>query len=203
MRQYRIMSRNRLSHLDRYLYLLSQHKLRTRRANLFMVRVTQSGTKGTIWIVLCALLFVFGDTRAKGAAMTSFCSLVLAEGVINLVLKPAIARERPYSPRGPGRLRLLLIKAPGAHSWPSGHAGSSMAAAVPLAVAYPRFGLVFLALAALIGFSRVYVGVHYPFDVVAGAITGALCALVVLVCTLALTHAGWLPGALFGVTVPA
>ncbi len=202
MRQYRIMSRNRLSHLDRYLYVLSQHKLRARWANVLMVRITQSGTKGTIWIVVSVVLFVFGNARARSAALASLCSLLLAEGVINIVLKPAIARERPYSPRGPGRLRLLLIKAPGAHSWPSGHAGSSMAAAVPLVVAYPRFGLIFLALAALIGFSRVYVGVHYPFDVVAGAITGILCAVVVLICILALTRMGWLPGSDFGVVLP-
>jgi undecaprenyl-diphosphatase len=198
MRQYDIMSRHRLSHLDRYLYLLSQQKLRAGWANAPMVRITQSGTKGSIWILVCALLFLFGNAHARGAALTSFCSLLGAEGVINLLLKPVIARERPYSRRGPGRLRLLLVKAPGAHSWPSGHAGSAMAAAIPLAVAYPALGLLFLALAVLIGFSRVYVGVHYPFDVVAGAVTGALCAIAVLICVLAASHSGWWPGEVVG-----
>jgi membrane-associated phospholipid phosphatase len=188
------MSRNRLTHLDRYLYLLSQHKLRAHWANGPMVSITQSGTKGVIWIFMIVLLFLFGDAHAHAAALASLCSLLVAEGVINVVLKPAIARERPYAPRGPGRLRQLLVKAPGAHSWPSAHAGSAMAAAVPLAVAYPGAGAVFLALAALIGYSRVYVGVHYPFDVVAGAITGAMCAAAVLACAFALAHAGMWPG---------
>jgi membrane-associated phospholipid phosphatase len=201
VRQYRIMSRSRLSNLDRYLYLLSQQKLRTRWATVLMVRITQSGTKGSIWVGICVLLFLFGDVHARAAALTSLCSLLLAEGVINAVLKPAIARERPYSGRGPGRLRLLLVKAPGAHSWPSGHAGSAMAAAVPLAVAYPAAGILFLALAALIGFSRVYVGVHYPFDVLAGAITGALCAVVVLALSLLLSRVGWWPGAVLGLAL--
>lgn len=163
-----------------------------------MVRITQSGTKGSVWIALSIALFVFGNAHARAAAVTSLCALLLAEGVINVVLKPTIARERPYSPRGPGRLRLLLVKAPGAHSWPSGHAGSAMAAAVPLAVAYPLAGVIFLGLAVLIGFSRVYVGVHYPFDVLAGAITGALCAVVVLLCAVALAHAGLWPGSVIG-----
>jgi undecaprenyl-diphosphatase len=163
-----------------------------------MIWITRSGTKGAIWIVVSVLLFVFGDAHARGAALMSLCSLLLAEGLINLVLKPAIARERPYAPRGPGRLRRLLVQAPGAHSWPSAHAGSSMAAAVPLAILYPRVGVVFLAFAALIGYSRVYVGVHYPFDVVAGAIIGALCAVAVLACALALARMGIWPHSILG-----
>lgn len=198
MRQYIIMSRNRLSHLDRYLYRLSQHKLRAHWADAPMVWFTQSGTKGAIWIVVDAPLFVLGDAHARGAAFLSLSSLLLAEGLINLVLKPAIARERPYAPRGPGRLRRLLVKAPGANSWPSAHAGSAMAAAVPLVIFYPRLGVVFLALAALIGYSRVYVGVHYPFDVIAGAVIGALCAAAVLVCALVLARMGIWPHAILG-----
>ena len=145
-----------------------------------MVRVTQSGTKGAVWVVVIVLLFLFGDGHARSTAVESLAALLLAEGVISLVLKPTIARERPYAPRGPGRLRHLLIDAPGAHSWPSTHAGSAMAAAVPLAAAYPWWGMGFLALAALIGFSRIYVGVHYPFDVASGAAVGALCGVTVI-----------------------
>lgn len=192
------MSRNRLNHLDRYLYLLSSHRLRASWANTPMVCVTQSGTKGAIWIVVNVLLFTFGNAHARGAALMSVGSLLLAEGVINLVLKPAIARERPYAPRGPGRLHRLLVKAPGENSWPSAHAGSSVAAAVPLAVAYPGVGLIWLAFAALIAYSRVYVGVHYPFDVVAGAIIGTVCGLAVVGCAIALARAGIWPGHVLG-----
>jgi undecaprenyl-diphosphatase len=73
-----------------------------------------------------------------------------------------------------------------------------MAAAVPLAIFYPRVGIVFLALAALIGYSRVYVGVHYPFDVVAGAVIGALCAASVLVCAFVLARLGIWPHSILG-----
>lgn len=166
-----------------------------------MVFVTQSGTKGAVWIVVMTVLFALGDAHGRSAAVKSLGSLLLAEGVINILLKPAIARERPYAPRGPGRIRKLLVQAPGENSWPSTHAGSSMAAAVPLAAAYPRVGVVFLGLAALIGYSRVYVGVHYPFDVVAGAIIGALCAVGMLLSALALQHFGLWPGFLLGSTL--
>jgi undecaprenyl-diphosphatase len=166
-----------------------------------MVWITQSGTKGTIWIGLAIVLLLFGNGHTRAAALTSVCSLLVAEGAINLVLKPAIRRERPYGPRGPGRLRQLLVKAPGAHSWPSAHAGSSMAAAVPLVVAYPLAGILFLVLALLIGYSRVYVGVHYPFDVLAGALIGAACAAAILVCAFALARAGLWPGTVLNVAL--
>jgi undecaprenyl-diphosphatase len=166
-----------------------------------MVWITRSGTKGTVWIAIAIVLFALGNGHARAAALASICSLLVAEGVINVVLKPAIRRERPYAPRGPGRLRQLLVKAPGAHSWPSAHAGSSMAAAIPLLAAYPVAGVLFLILALLIGYSRVYVGVHYPFDVLAGAAIGALCAVAVLACAFALARAGLWPGTVLSIAL--
>jgi undecaprenyl-diphosphatase len=195
------MSRSRLTHLDRHLYLVSHRKLRAHWANAPMVRITRSGTKGTVWIAIAIVLFAVGNGHARVAALVSVGSLLLAEGVINIVLKPAIRRERPYAPRGPGRLRLLLVKAPGAHSWPSAHAGSSMAAAIPLLAAFHFAGIPFLVLAVLIGYSRVYVGVHYPFDVLAGAAIGALCAIAVLVCAFALARAGLWPGTVLSIAL--
>ena len=58
------------------------------------------------------------------------------------------------------------------HSFPSGHATVAFACATVLALAVPRLRVPFFVLAALIAFSRVYVGVHYPFDVLAGAVLG-------------------------------
>ncbi|HEX6507579.1 MAG TPA: phosphatase PAP2 family protein [Chloroflexota bacterium] len=181
------MHRNKLIDWDRRIYSVLQGRLRAGWANRPMILITQSGTKGTIWLIIAAVVFVAGGAHGRHAAALSVASLLLAEGIINLVLKPAIARERPYGQRGPGRLRTLLVKAPGPHSWPSAHAGASMAAAVVLSVYYPQFAPVFLALAVLIAYSRVYVGVHFPLDVLAGSAIGAICAATVLTCSLVLS----------------
>ena len=70
-----------------------------------------------------------------------------------------------------------LVDLPGTYSFPSGHAAVSFACATVLALAVPRLRWPLYALAALIAFSRVYVGVHFPFDVLAGAVIGVAIAI--------------------------
>ena len=94
---------------------------------------------------------------------------VLAADLIALGLKQLSGRPRPFlvdpTPKP-------LLATPLDLSLPSGHAATSFAAATVLTLAHPRAGVPLFALAALIAWSRVYVGVHYPFDVLAGALLG-------------------------------
>jgi len=163
--------------LDRRLYLLCQRKLRWPWFSPMMVWLTSSGTKGSLWIILAGGLLLAGTQHGRVVAGLSVASLLCAEGLINLLLKPLVARERPYSRYG---LKRLLVEAPGAYSWPSAHAGSSMAAALVLGYGYPNWAFVLLLVAALLSYSRVYVGVHYPLDVLAGAALGIACATAIL-----------------------
>lgn len=162
---------------DRRLYLLLHSRWRAAWLDPIMVWLTKAGTKGVLWLGLAAGLLIEASAHGREVAVLSVAALLAAEGAINLVLKPAIRRERPYHRPG---LAALLVKAPGPHSWPSAHAGSSLAAAAVLAYAYPWWGIIFVAVALLIGYSRIYVGVHYPLDVLAGMIVGVLAAGAVL-----------------------
>jgi undecaprenyl-diphosphatase len=168
---------HRFSRVDRWLYTLLHRRVRHTWADTLMITVTNSGTKGAVWIAIAVILFTLGDGHTRFVAVMSVVSLLIAEGTINFVLKPAFRRQRPYERPN---FAVLLVKAPGPNSLPSAHAGSSIAAAIPLAVGLPPWGWLFLGLALLIGYSRVYVGVHYPADIVLGFIVGALSAALVL-----------------------
>jgi undecaprenyl-diphosphatase len=97
-------------------------------------------------------------------------AILLAESISG-ALKVWVKRDRPplFHP-----VPKPLLEAPSTYSFPSGHATVSFACATVLALAVPRLRVPLFALAALISFSRVYVGVHYPFDVLAGAALGLL-----------------------------
>ncbi len=89
----------------------------------------------------------------------------------NVILKPLVARIRPCDVDS---AVLLLIPHPGGFSFPSGHTGASFAAASALFFSRNKFGVFAFVVAALIGFSRLYLYVHYPSDVLAGALIGIM-----------------------------
>ena len=100
-------------------------------------------------------------------------TVILAEAISG-GLKPLLRRDRPSASETDP---LPLVDVPVTYSFPSGHATVSFACATILTFALPRLAVPFYALAALIAFSRVYVGVHYPSDVVVGAVLGTLIAI--------------------------
>lgn len=132
--------------------------------------ITFLGNGGWFWIVLALLLCGFRRTRRAGLAAGA--ALLLSLLVNNLLLKNLVARVRPYEVIQGLR---ILIPPPQDFSFPSGHAGASFAAAAAM---YPYlrhpYGRGLLILAGLIALSRLYLGVHYPTDVLAGALIGTL-----------------------------
>ena len=123
-----------------------------------------------MWIVLAAVLAAV--YRRWGVLALTFVALALAD-VAAAVLKALVGRDRP--PLRYPEPKTLVPLSPD-HSFPSGHAATSFAAATFLSFAFPRWTPAFLVLAAAIAFSRVYVGVHYPLDVIGGAVLGVLVA---------------------------
>ena len=164
------MERRDFYRADRWLYLLLHRRLRIDWLDPVMVQASRIGTKSAVWLAICALLFLFGGRKGRRAALLTVGATLTSQGLANVILKPIFRRDRPFHKPIPAPA--LLVDPPGQHSWPSGHAASSAAAMVTLAWCYPAFAPAFLVLAAGISYSRVYVGVHYPFDVGAGAALG-------------------------------
>ena len=125
---------------------------------------------GEIWILLAAVLMGIPKTRRVGVTMG--VTLLLGYLIGNLGLKNLIARVRPYDVVDVP----LLVAHLHDFAFPSGHTLASVGAATALTLYHRRWGAAALTLAAVIGFSRLYLFVHYPTDVVAGALLGVALA---------------------------
>lgn len=143
-----------------------QH-LRGPAADGIMVFITRLGNGGAVWLLLALVLLLIPRTRRCGAVVA--VSLALEVLCCNVLLKPLVARVRPCEINTDVA---LLVARPADYSFPSGHTGASFAAVSALMFGKSRLWLPALALACLIGFSRLYLYVHYPSDVLAGALLG-------------------------------
>ena len=130
-----------------------------------MPLITMLGDAGIFWIAIAVALLIFPKTRKIGLSMGA--ALLIGLVVCNLTLKPLLARIRPYDYQLLyfGKEIALLIETPHDFSFPSGHTLASFEAAVALTVYNRKWGIPALVLAAVIAFSRLYLYVHYPTDV--------------------------------------
>lgn len=147
--------------------------LRTPILDQVMRFITSLGNAGIIWIALAIILLVIPKTRKTGSIVTA--SLVINIIVVNLILKNVFARVRPFDVNTAVQ---LLVSRPTDYSFPSGH--TSMAVTVVMALFLARskkLAWPALVLAVLIAFSRMYLYVHYPTDILGGVVVGILCGL--------------------------
>ena len=139
-----------------------------------MVVYTTLGNGGLVFIVLAVILLLFRKTGRAGAS----AAVALAAGAIctNLIFKPLVSRPRPWVAMAGWE---ALVTSSDMNSFPSGHTTAAFAFGVALCAALPQKWAKAAALiaAALMGFSRLYVGVHFPTDVLAGAVIGTACGL--------------------------
>lgn len=138
--------------------------------------LTYLATGGTLWVAL-ALVLAWRTHRPLIATGLLAALAVWGSDGIASVLKLVVDRPRPFTaiPHLP-----VLIAHPGSGSFPSAHATTAFAGAVLLGWLWPRGRIAFAVLAILIAFSRVYLGVHYPTDVLAGAAIGSAFAVAVI-----------------------
>ena len=165
------------------LYFIQEH-LRTAWLDVVVPFYSSLGNGGHLWIAIALVLLFSKSYRRVGA-----CMLVgMMAGVLlgNEWLKNLVARPRPFMLDSSVA---LLIPPPGQYSFPSGHTLSSFIAATCMCFGGKWLGLVGISLATLMGLSRLYLFVHFPSDVLAAVVLGALIAYSVWHISLRLTSA--------------
>lgn len=132
--------------------------------------LSYAGRLGLLWIVIALVLALL--YRRFGVLVLTLVAVALADWA-SMGIKAVVDRPRPPLRTAEPK---TLVPMPHDASFPSGHAATSFAAATILSFSFPRLAPLFYLLAAAVAFSRVYVGVHYPLDVIGGALLGILVA---------------------------
>ena len=163
---------NALGMWEGRLLLWIQENVRMGWLNPVMRLITGLGNEGIFWIGLIILMLFFKKTRR--IAVCCAISMILTLLLVNVALKPLFARTRPYVLL---ENLSILVKQPGDHSFPSGHSAHSLACSwVIYRLGNKKYGVPLLILGILVALSRLYVGVHFPTDVIAGCACGMLMA---------------------------
>ncbi|ACA46553.1 phosphatase PAP2 family protein [Clostridium botulinum] len=166
---------NFIQNIDIYLLDFIHKSIANDFLDKIMIFITSIGNLGLIWIAISVLLLISKKYRRVGMLCTA--SLILSSLIGEVVLKNLVQRGRPFTAiEGIN----LLIKAPKSFSFPSGHTASSFAVAIVIGRKIKSFKLPIYILAFAIAFSRLYLYVHYPSDVLVGALIGIISANIIL-----------------------
>lgn len=163
-----------LTELDLNILLFIQDNLRADGLTWFLKIITSAGS---ILLAVAAVAFVvLGSRERKLVGLTAFVSVGVDIALVNGVLKHIFARSRPFVTFDEV---VPLMDVLSEYSFPSGHTALAFAMAFVFYRKLPKcYGVLALVVAGLVGFSRVYLGVHYLSDVVAGAFVGYVAAVI-------------------------
>lgn len=132
-------------------------------------------------VIVIGLLWK-GGKNGRTVVIMLIPTIIISDQLSSSIIKPWISRPRPCHEVG-GIMLIenlrLLVNCGSGFSFPSSHAVNNFAAASMLTIFYKRYWWLLGSFAFLVAFSRVYVGVHYPIDIAAGAILGILCTIFV------------------------
>ena len=157
-----------IMNLDGNILLWAQENIRTIFLTPIFIFITKLGNSGQIWAFISVILLIPKKTRKVG--IICLVSLIFSVIINNEILKNLVGRLRPFDSIDS---IIPLIQKPTDFSFPSGHTSSSFACAGVMFSKLPKkFGVPALVLASLIGISRIYLGVHYPSDVLMGILVG-------------------------------
>jgi len=146
-----------------------QSNIRSDFLDAVMPVITRLGDGGVIWIAIALIFIATKKYRTEGFAILT--ALLMHLLVCNIIMKPLVARIRPCDINTAIE---LLIPRPADYSFPSGHSSASFAASAVILYANKRMGMIAFIFAAAIAFSRLYLYVHYPSDVLGGIVLGVV-----------------------------
>jgi membrane-associated phospholipid phosphatase len=133
--------------------------------------VSRAADHSKLWMSTAAALALAGGPQGRRAAVDGIASIALTSTAVNVVLKPLGRRRRPD--RATYAVPLVRqVAMPSTTSFPSGHAASAFAFATGVSHELPTVGIPMHGAAAVVAYSRVHTGVHYPLDVIVGAVVG-------------------------------
>ena len=161
--------------LDARLLLFVQDALRVPPLDALFVFLDDFKRSGLLLIPAVVALLLRGGARARRVVLYALLAAALTDATASRLIKPWVARPRPFVTLAADH----PLMGAGGYSFPSGHAANSFAVCVLLGLCYRRWLMALLGFAATIAFSRVYVGVHYPSDALAGAALGTAIGLLV------------------------
>jgi membrane-associated phospholipid phosphatase len=155
--------------IDAMLFIQINHLPHPKRLDRLISRFSWLMTGGHAWILFIAFN-AFLDRRRAKKALAIFPPLYLATCTVEIPIKRYFRRRRPFI----SIVRAIVVgRKPGSYSFPSGHSAAAFAGATLLQACYPRARWPLFAIAVLVAFSRVYLGAHYPGDVLSGSLAGA------------------------------
>ena len=164
-----------LTQLDAQLLLFIHDALHHEPLHNFWAGISFLGDLGWFWIFTAAVLIINPKTRSAGIAAAA--ALLLSTFVSNVILKNAVMRPRPFEVL----TQLIPLAEASGYSFPSGHTTAAFASAFVYWRLLPKYFSGFImALAMLVAFSRLYLGVHYPLDIIGGIVTAYFGSTVVL-----------------------
>ncbi len=154
--------------IDATLFIQINHLPHPKRLDRLISRFSWFMTGGHAWILVIAFSAI-ADRRRALKAFGVLPALYLATYTVEFPIKRYFRRRRPFI----SIVRAIVVgRKPGSYSFPSGHSAAAFAGATLLQACYPRARWALFAVAALVAFSRVYLGAHYPGDVVSGGLAG-------------------------------
>jgi undecaprenyl-diphosphatase len=163
---------HRLGELDRRVYV-AVAQLSTPGLDVPLSRLSHFANHSKPWFLVAGALAAFGGPTGRRAALTGVAAIGAASLVVNQPMKLAGDRARPDR-AGHEVPEARWVRMPTSTSFPSGHSASALAFAVAVGDVVPALRWPLRAAGGTVAFSRVYTGVHYPGDVLVGAVTGAL-----------------------------